>query len=144
MAKKRTVKSENTVYNNPEGLKFEKSVRFKTLVMKADVAGENHRTYDLNVMKHEIHSDCDFDGGTGIIIGRTVSASIDKKGRVTIISEMNSEVFTGKKKNDFTLIPIGIGMIKKGIIFDYDFSCFSIVEKDESAFYNNGGKFKEQ
>lgn len=154
MAKKRTVKSNKTsITNSPiKTLVLKKPIRIETLVLKADTLNMNLRQFDLatckriveniNIMTHEIHSDADENGGNGIIIGRTLSASIDKKGRVTVVAEVESKFFKSKKVEDFTLFTVGIGASKNGIIVEYDFSCFVPLHKLESASYR-GGEFIE-
>lgn len=148
MENKREINTDNTVNNNPGVLKFDNPIKIEVLVLKAETLNLNHRILgktlceriveNVNLMKHEIHTDANEFGGTGIIIGRTVSASLDNEGRMTVVAEIDSDFFKDKKVEDFTLITVGIGKVERNYYVDYDFSCFAICSKEESAFYNNG------
>lgn len=155
MEKNREVQSNNNGHQNIKTIQFQNLVRIETVVLKANHLARNNYKYDLdtcslmcqdiNLMQHEIHTDADEKGASGIIIGRTISASLDEKGRLTIIADIEQSALGDKKVEDFTLITVGIGSTRKfdqsRVLQQYHLSAFAICLKSESTFYNCDGIF---
>lgn len=145
---KRKVKSSNKHLSDTKNLVLKNTVALTVEIMKAGIKNKNNVIYDLttckriveniNLMKHEIHSDASEEGGTGVVVGRTILATISQKGTVKVTAEIEKSIFKGKNTDAFTLSPVGIGAVNKTIVVDYDFSCLFVCLKSESSFFRDG------